>query len=229
MKANQHMILIIFGFVMAISACKQDDYFVGGNLHDPNVNMSTYDFLKSNDRGLFDTLVMIIDAAELKDKINQPNITFFAPTDYSINQYLTKRAVEEQEIDPFRQWTIDSLMKYELQKVVDSMDVYIVPGLVGYSDLTQNGAIFQTAKTGSAAVISYEATDAEDLGHNSNSSVLPQVMYYTYLYNLLTPPIVASEISSDDGARTIIQTSGIRSTTGKVNVLGNTHVLFFSK
>jgi len=229
MNTNFKFLLIILSLVLGLYACKKDDYFVGGSLHDPNVNMSTYDFLKSNDRGLFDTLLLVVDAAGLKDKINQPEITFFAPTDYSINNYLNKRAAEEQEIDPFRKWTIDSLLKYEIEKVRDSLDVYIVPNRIAYNDLTQNGAVFQTSKAGASAVISYESTDDPALGYNGNSSVLPQVMYYTYLYKILTPPIIANEISGTDGARTIVQTSGIISTTGNVNVLHNSHTLFFSK
>lgn len=229
MKTNLKNFLIIISVLGVFSACNKDDYFVGGNLHDPNVNLSTYDFLKNNDRGLFDTLLMVIDAAGVKEKINQADITFFAPTDYSIEKYLTKRALEEQKIDPFRKWTIDSLMKYELQKVKDSIDIYIIPQRIGYTDLSQNGIVFQTAKAGSSAVVSYESTDSEDLGHNNNSSVLPQVVYYTYLYKSLTPPIISSEISGEDGARTLVQTSGVISTTGNVNVLANSHTLFFSK
>ncbi|WP_166670812.1 fasciclin domain-containing protein [Olivibacter sp. XZL3] len=191
MKYRNFFIVFVITLLMH-TACKQDNYFVGGSLHDPNVNMTTYDFLKNNSRGLFDTLLIIVDSAGLKEKINQQNITFFAPTDYSINNYLTKRAIEEQEIDPFRRWTIDSLLKYEIDKVVDSIDIYIVPRLVSYQDLTQNGSVFETNKAGASTIISYESTNAEDLGHNSTSSLLPQVMYYTYLYNPLTPPIIAS-------------------------------------
>ncbi|MEH6304004.1 fasciclin domain-containing protein [Olivibacter sp. CPCC 100613] len=229
MNTNFKFLLILVGFLLSLQSCKKDDYFIGGNLHDPNVHMSTYDFLKNNNRGLFDTLLMVIDAAGLKEKINQTDITFFAPTDYSINSYLSLRALEEQEIDPFRKWTIDSLLKYEIEKVRDSIDIYIVPNRIAYADLSQNGILFQTAKAGARAVISYESTDDPALGYNENSSVLPQVMYYTFLYKPITPPIIASEISGSDGARTIVQTSGIISTTGNVNVLSNAHILFFSK
>lgn len=229
MNTKFKFLLIIISFAVGLHACNKDDYFVGGSLHDPNVNMNTYDFLKSNDRGLFDTLLMVIDSAGLKEKINQTDITFFAPTDYSINNYLSVRAAAEQEIDPFRKWTIDSLLKYEIQKVRDSLDIYIIPNRLAYADLSQNGAVFQTAKVGASTVISYESTDDPALGYNGNSSVLPQVMYYTYLYKPLAPPIIASEISGTDGARTIVQTSGIISTTGNVNVLSNGHILFFSK
>lgn len=211
---------------LIFTSCQKDDYFVGGDLHKSKVNVSTYDFLKNNERGLFDTLIMLVDAAGLKESINQPGITFFAPTDYSIRSYVEARTVIEQRIDPFRKWTVDSIMKYEMSTFADSLNIYIVPEVIAYSDLTGSGKIFKTKK-GNDVVLSYEETNGVNLGYNPNSSFRPQIMWFTHLIGALTPPFEASLIPNSIGVRTRVQTSGIESTTGRVNVLENGHRLFF--
>ena len=82
--------------------------------------------MKGQASGLFDTLILLVDKAGLKDKLNQQGVSFFAPTDYAINNYLNRRAIQEQNIDPLRKWTLDSLIKYEMPKFTDSLDTYFV-------------------------------------------------------------------------------------------------------
>lgn len=224
---NILFVLVIAG--LFFSACKKNDYFVGGSLHNSKVNMSTYDFLKSNNRGLFDTLLLLVDKAGIKDQINKQGMTFFAPTDYSIRSYCEYRSVLLQKVDPNKRWTVDSIIKYELPRFADSINVYMVPSVVSFSQSTENGKIYDTQKANAKAVVSYESTDDVNLGYNSNSTVLPRVMYYTYLYKPLAEPFVAKEIPNTTGARTLAQTSGVESTTGIVHVLVNSHRLFFAR
>lgn len=214
--------------VVLFASCKKNDYLVGGSVHSAKVNMTTYDYLKSNSAGLFDTLLLLVDKAGLKDKINQQGVSFFAPTDYSISGYLNERALEEQNIDPFRNWTIDSMIKYEMPKFIDSINIYFVNEALTYDKLTENGTLYPTLKQGNDCVVSYETTDP-DLGYNPNVSTIPRIVYFTFLLKALTPPIVASEIASDEGVHTRVQTSGIESTTGIIHVLNNQHNLFFRK
>ncbi|WP_028295417.1 fasciclin domain-containing protein [Olivibacter sitiensis] len=229
MKTLFKYFYMLLGLAVLIPACKQDDYFIGGSLHTAKVEMSTYDFLQSNDRGLFDTLLLLVDRAGVADKINQPGITFFAPTDYSINSYIEYRTAIEQEIDPFRMWTVDSIIKYELPRFADSLDIYIVPQVITYDDLTNNGTLYATQMAGQNSVVSFEYTDDPNLGYNSNSANLPQVMYYTYLFGPAPSPLIAPNITSEQGARTLVQTSGIETQTGRVNVLSNSHRLFYAR
>ena len=113
--------------VSVLFSCKKrDDYLTGGTMHNAKYNGTTYDFLKGQASGLFDTLILLVDKAGLKDKLNQQGVSFFAPTDYAINNYLNRRAIQEQNIDPLRKWTLDSLIKYEMPKFTDSLDTYFV-------------------------------------------------------------------------------------------------------
>lgn len=210
-------------------ACKKNDYFIGGTLHNSKVNMSTYDYLKSNAHGLFDTLLLLVDKAGLKDKINQQGTTFFAPTDYSINNYLLARSKEEQNIDPARVWTIDSVFAYEMDKMTDSLNIYLTNSTLTYDKLTEDGTIYETQKTGAQAVVSYEKTLDPNLGYNPNVNTVPQIVWYTFLWEPLTPPFKAQDITTDQGTRERVQTSGIETTNGIIHVLNNDHKLLFRK
>jgi hypothetical protein len=216
-------------FIISFAACKKDNYKDGGTIPGAKVNMTTYDFLKGQSSGLFDTLILLVDKAGVKEKINKQGVTFFAPTDYAIRNYLNRRALEEQRIDPFRNWTIDSLIKYELNKMVDSTDVYIINEALSYGQLSQDGKIYATAKPGAQSVVSYEETTDPALGYNPNVSTIPRLVYYTLLFGPLDPPFKANEIPADIGTRDRVQTSGIETTTGMLNVLSNNHTLFYHK
>lgn len=227
MKKIRNIIAISALLALTFNACKKDNYFIGGDLHDPNVQVSTYDFLQNNERGLFDTLLLLVDAAGLKEEINQKNITFFAPTDYSIAKYVESRTLKEQIIDPFRMWTIDSIVKYEIDAVRDSLRTYILPQIIDYADLEVNGKGTPTQTKGKNYVtVTYEETDDPDLGYNENSSHFPRIMYFNYIN---VPKGTEPDLNSTSLPliRTRVQTSGVISTTGRVNVLENAHTLFF--
>src|SRR4051812_14124917 len=111
----------IFIILMAITlyACKKD-YTIGGSTTDPHVNMTTYDYLKTNP--LFDTLVLLIDKTGLKDEVNS-SATFFAFTDYSITNYVkVKQEDLRVKIDPNYVYTFDSL---DFVGLKDSLRAYM--------------------------------------------------------------------------------------------------------
>ncbi len=226
----QNILIGLLGLVLSLSifSCKNDDYKIGGDLHDPNVNMSTYDFLKSNRYGMFDTLLLLVDKAGLKEKLNQSNKTFFVPSDYAINKYVLARTLEIQKIDPFKKWTVDSIMKYEMARFADSLNIYFVNQPIVNDDLNAQGKIYKNLKN-NEVVVSYEETDDEALGYNSNSSTKPKLVYFTYLYQKLDPNFDVSKIEYPVGTRTLVQTSNVRTTTGTVHVLSNSHTLFYHR
>jgi hypothetical protein len=216
--------------VIAFNSCKKNDYIVGGKLESTTTSLTTYDYLKNNRFKMFDTLLMLVDKAGLKDVINQKGITFYAPTDYSIDNYLEKRTLEVQNSDPFKKYTIDTLIKYDLSGFKDSLDRYIVPSTVTYSSLTENGVLFKTAFGNNQAVISYETTTDPTLGYSGAISTLPKIEYYTFIIGAPLPsPLVASKIADSVGVRTLCQTSGLTTATGQLNVLANSHVLYFKQ
>lgn len=226
MKRLIYIILTVVVLGTMMYSCKKDGYFVDGDLHNPKINMTTYDWLKSNKDGVFDTVIMLIDKAGVKDKINKQGITFFAPTDYDIYNYVQARSIAMQRIDPEKKWTVDSMIKYELPRFADSIDIYIVNQTLQNDLLTENGAKYKNAK-GKDVVVSYEPTDDPNLGYNEASSVRPRIVYFSYLFQSLGNNVPASDIALPIGVRTRVQTSNAQTTTGVVHVLNNSHILFF--
>lgn len=226
MKRLIYTILVMIALGTIMYSCKKDGYFVGGDLHSPKINMTTYDWLKSNKDGVFDTVIMLIDKAGVKDKINKQGITFFAPTDYDIYNYVQARSIAMQRIDPEKKWTVDSMIKYELPRFADSIDMYIVNQMLPNEILTGDGTKYKNA-TGKDIVVSYEETDDTDLGYNEASSIKPRIVYFSYLFQALDNNVPASDIALPVGIRTRVQTSNANTTTGIVHVLNNNHILFF--
>ncbi|MGA6119979.1 hypothetical protein [Sphingobacterium anhuiense] len=219
-------ICILLGIVVAISSCKKDGYFVGGELHNPKINMTTYDWMKSNKYGVFDTVLMLIDKAGVKDKINAQGITFFAPTDYDVNNYVITRTLQIQKVDPKKMWTVDSIIKYELPRFADSIDIYIAKESLLNSVLTANGKKYKNAK-GGEFFASYEETRDPELGYNPNSTQIPKIVMFTYLFKPVPDDIIVTTIAPPLGIRTLVQTSNAQTTTGVVHVLSNSHTLFY--
>jgi len=218
--------------VLLFSACKKD-YITGGVPEDVNTykNTSTYDVLKQDP--LYDTLVQLIDAAGLKDKVNEQGTTFFAPSDYAIFSYLNARTIFVQNAyNQNSKFALDSLVYYlknNVRGTKDSLLMYQVHQPLPYSTLTNSGALYPTALSGDTVAVSFEYTKNTGLGYNPVISSQPQVEYFTQLWRpyAITPSTPASAIPLSVGVRTLCKTSGIVTQNGIMNALENSHVLFF--
>jgi len=218
--------------ILAFAACKKD-YIIGGTAEDSRKysNTSTYDVLKGNP--LYDTLVRLIDTAGLKDKINTQGNTLFAPSDYSIFNYLSARTLAVQAtINANARFGLDSLFYYlrnNIKGTRDSLLVYLINKPLMYSDLTDMGTLYPTQLAGDTAIVSFEYTKDNALGYNTIVSGVPQVVYFTQLwshYNLSTTT-PAGLVPNTVGVHTRIITSGIVTKNGLINALENSHTLFF--
>ena len=217
----------------AVCSCKKSDYIVGGNVQDVNMykNMTTYEALQS--MPVFDTLVQVIDAAGLKDSINQTNTTFFAPTNSAIYNYLSERTLFVQNnYSLTSKFLLDSLLYYVQTNIAgtrDSLLLYLVKQPLTYASLTDMGAVYPTALPGDTAIVSYEYTKDGDLGYNSLVSSVPQIVYFTHLWYHydLNADNTATDVPASIGVHTRVQTSGINTRNGVIDVLENSHILFF--
>lgn len=210
-----------------LSSCKKD-YVVGGSIEDVNMykNMTNYEVLAQDPT--FDTLIQIIDAAGLKDQINQSGTTFFAPSDYSILGYLQQRTVFVQEnYSDNAVFGLDSL-KYYLQtnkdNTKDSLLMYLIHTPLPYDAMTRTGKAYETGLEGDTAIISYSP-----YGDAGPVSTRPRAVFYTHLWYHydLSDNTPAEDIPEEIGVRTLVITSGINTKSGIMNYLENFHTLFF--
>lgn len=217
-------------FVLMIAAsmvsCKKDGYKEDGGTHNPKVNMTTYDFLKSKPQ--FSSLVRLIDRAGLKETING-NVTFFASTNYSVDEFVqaryNRRAIELN--DENIKYTLDSL---PLQEIKDSLKMYIFTGDLGRDKLTLEGKYYQNM-LGTIPNAAFYIKLRREKDRNYN----PYLNYVDYINFTKvigtrdeTEPDLDKIPAKDRDKSYDCQTTGIITTTGIIHVLDDFHRLFFN-
>lgn len=105
MKIKYSQIVLLLVITITVFACKNDNYYLDGGLSsqsEQQKKLSTYDFLKQNAQGKFDSLIKIIDITNSKEIVNQNNITFYASPNNAIikfQQRLTPSDKQKRNLD----------------------------------------------------------------------------------------------------------------------------------
>jgi hypothetical protein len=215
---------IYFIFCVAtvfLIACDRDDYLIDGGVASPYVNMSTYDFLAS--RPLFDTLVIAIDKAGLKEVING-EVTLFAVTNFTFRNYVDEMTAKGRVVynDPNYLYSFDSIPD---QLFRDSLKMYIFPEKIQRKDLCKEGTLF-TNLAGTQLKISLEPQKDD---YKDEITVVPEYLYLTYKRGTDWDAWDAEVTGTEKDSKERIQTSGLISTHGIIHVLSNSHTLFYYK
>lgn len=220
-----HLSIFIFLLLLAvITACKKNGYINDGGTANARVNMTTYDFLKSNPK--FDSLVRIIDKAGLKEEING-DITFFATTNYGVADYV--KAKKQKRIAEVGNenitFSIDDLKSSELR---DSLKIYMFKGKINREQMTTEGALYDSM----LGVIENVKFLIKLRRTNDYSSYLDFVDYVNYTKVIGTRDDLEANPSEIPQSQRDLsydcQTSGIITNTGIVHVLSDNHRLFFN-
>lgn len=121
-------------FVAAIcefTACKKDLNPYGNGGLAETVDLSIYDFLKSQ-KGLYDSLLHIVDLVGLQDTLKTADVTFFAPQDYSIINAMHNLNIARRLNGDSGNWTIDSVRRGTWDTLLHR---YLVRGIVDLDSL----------------------------------------------------------------------------------------------
>ncbi|MBO9729641.1 MAG: hypothetical protein J7623_13475 [Chitinophaga sp.] len=209
---------------IALFSCKKE-YTIGGSVHDPHVNMTTYDYLKNNP--LFDTVVLLIDKTGLKDEVNASG-TFFAFTNYALDNYI--RVKQEQLRVSLEQpnlvYTFDSL---DFKTMKDSLRAYLFKDKITLDKATKTGKLYKSNDGELRLVQGITSSDY------TNGGVFTQYPVYLYLTKLIPKPgrpVPTDEsglpnLTPDQYLQTRCQTTGILTTTGVLHVLNNQHTFTY--
>lgn len=212
--------IIIFLLLIAVlfTSC-EEEYLVDGGTANPKVNMSTYDYLKTNP--MFDTLVILIDKAGLKEKVNE-DVTFMAPTDYALVNYVNDVLSDMRVLDPLAKYTINDIPADSLKKLAS----YIFPGSITRGNLTKEGKEF-TSLNGEKRKISLEPRDT----YSDYLSEKPQFIFFHKKKGVQWDDYGDTGLEMEEKDITVqVRTSGIISNTGVIHVLQGDHkFLFFEK
>ena len=210
--------LIFFGLIF--SGCDKTGYLNDGGVHNPKVEMTTYDYLKT--KSVFDTLVILIDKAGLKETING-DVTFFAPTDFSIANYVKAKKGDMLGIDPFS--TPFKLEDIPVQTLRDTLKMYIISGKINRDVMTEEGKIYTTLLGNKVQVALIPVQDQ----YAQLVKTWPKYVFFTKIVGAgLDDPNSGSTLpASELDVRNVCQTSGIITNTGVLHVLQNSHTMFY--
>lgn len=212
------ILLLLTGMFIS---CTNDNYLTDGGTANPNVNMTTYDYLKSNP--LFDTLVMAIDIAGLKDEVNAAG-TFYAPTNFSVNEYIRDELELRKKLDADAVYTFDSIPVTEF----DSIRMYLFAETITRDSLVKEGRIY-TSMAGTEFKLSKEPQDA----YQDDLVIKPEYLYFIKKvgskFDSYEDTINDKVSTREKDERIRVQTSGIITTTGVIHVLQNNHKFIFHK
>lgn len=204
----------------AISSCKKS-YTIGGSTFVAKVNVSTYDYLKTNH--LFDTLVIMIDKMGLKDEVNKAG-TFFAVTNYSIRNFVLARQADLRIVrnDENLNYTFDSL---DLPSLRDTLRTYMFADRITRDNISQIGE-WRPSAEGDPRLI--ELLTSGDYTNQNVFTTNPKYMYLTKIVDQPGFPVPTDStqlISVDPSQKkqTLCQTTGILTTTGVLHVLSDLH------
>lgn len=232
-KTMKKILFLTTVIIIFLTSCKKDDVIDGG-LSIGHVNMTTYDFLKSHPQHLFDTTLMIIDRAGLKDKVNAAK-TFFVPTNYSIRNFLLLKQQELRKKDEKLNFNLDSLFKYYSPKMLqDSMLVYFFADRITRDELTATGTIYQTEEPSTKLLATLEQSTSNDYLVDGIISQGPKFIYLTQIIGerdimkngSLNDPSGNTKLND---IRVLCQTTGLLTNTGVVHVLSNGHIWAFRR
>ncbi|MGY4386376.1 hypothetical protein ACVWYN_003429 [Pedobacter sp. UYP24] len=216
-------ICIVFCMVI-LASCKKDDYKNDGGLSKAYVDMTTYDYLKSNPK--FDSLVKVIDRAGLKDAVNG-SVTFFVTTNYGIVDYV--KAKKNERAQQVGNENINFGIKdIPVKELSDSLKTYLFAGQINRDQITVSGTLYNSL-LGVTPNIQYMIRMRRSFDYSNYLNYVDYVNYVKVIGTVDANELNPNTIPDNQRDKVVeVQTSGIVTRTGIIHVLSGNHRLFFN-
>jgi hypothetical protein len=188
---------ISFGFLF-LSACKKDDYLVDGGKAKANYDGTILDYLKSRP-DYFKELVEVIDYADMNDVLESKEVTFFAPTDWSINKSLKR--LSDYRYNFLGQDSVTNIRQVKPEVWKELLSLYIVEDKYIAKDIPQLDTLLMDSYPGQAFV-SYNGRPMNiGLVYNDANGIRYagyRQMLYSYVNNFVDKDMVNAYIATSD-------------------------------
>ncbi|HJT72503.1 MAG TPA: hypothetical protein VJ720_00765 [Chitinophaga sp.] len=215
----RHYKLFVIGLLL-MAACKKADYLTDGGVHDPKTPLSVHEYLEQHPYKMFDSVLTIIDHYQLQEELDQTG-TVFAPTDYSVREYMLLRRTEKRMKDENAVYTMDSLFS---ELTADSVRQYLFSEKLPVSGFKDEQPHLYDNAAGISCAVKKELHTGD--GVNEWSSYPVYYLYYIKIRGDLDIPGVTPPPGEED-ISVLCQTTGIETKSGGgpfLHVLNNRHV-----
>lgn len=210
---NKIKLLTIFSIGILIlgslASCTDDGYFNDGGTSSPFYEGSTLEYLKSRP-DYFNKLVNIVEYTGMEKTFEEDEITFFAPTDFSINKsiQLLNSQLYLQGKD-----TVKLIEQIDPQVWKDFLTLYIIEGKYLLKDIPQMDTTAMNVFSGQG----YKSLNGRPMNMGVVYHDLEGVKYagyrelfYSYIYDfaendLINAHVATSDIQSFNGAVHVIR------------------------
>lgn len=206
--------LTLIGLIgLSLSSCNKD-YYLDTGVHETNFNGNMYEYLKS-DPTYFDSLVRIIDLAEMRGFYEKENVTFFAPTSLSIrgsllrlNTYLRNNGQD----------TVRDMAQIKKEVWKDFLELYTIDGKYVFNDFVQIDTMDINAFSGQTYMTVNQTPMVLGAIHNNAGGVKYagyRQLLYSYIQDLNNPKtslknaiVASSNIQPINGVVHVLQAKG---------------------
>jgi len=199
----------ILACILFLSSCQDDSYLRDGGKANPEFNGTVLDFLKSRP-DLFTELVDVIEYADMEEVFEKEQITFFAPTDFSIDKSMERLNYYWYNLQGQDSVTNIKQVKPEVWK--ELLSLYIVEDKYIAKDIPQLDTTAMAAYPGQAYV-SYGGKPM-NIGlvyHDANGIKYAGYRQILYAY--------VNDFVENDMTNAYVATSDIQPRNGAVHVI----------
>jgi hypothetical protein len=209
-------IVSIFLGLFGMGSCEDDSYLIDKGISNPYYDGTVWDYLNSRP-DYFEKLVDVIEWADMEGVFKDSTITFFAPTDWSINNSLNRLNYYWYNYEG--KDSITDIRQVNPEVWRDILSLYIIKDKYLLKDIPQIDTTAMSAYPGQAYV-SYNGRPMNIGVVYANAGDVKYVGYRQLIYSYVY------DFADNDMKNAYIATSDLQPTNGAIHVIRFTNHTF---